>query len=122
MFISPELQDAINKVEKKKGCVLEKNLVCSVVGKMRENLKRYSRPITREQYFEARRFSLNQACIWDEETRPFYRSLIGTFFGKHGGLQKSRCKKNKQPLSRKKSGCVLGTFVDKKTNQICLDI
>ncbi len=92
-MISPELQTALEKVQKKyPDVVFEQYLMKIFIGKLSELKENMS-------FGEAMRYALNHVNIRDKKTRSAYSSLAGTYFGRRGRLQQARGKTTQKKKS-----------------------
>ena len=73
-----ELQSAIAATEHAQGGKIDFSLAEVFLSALGEKKKEV------EDFGEAIRLSLNDACIWDEEKRHLYASLVGFFYGRRG--------------------------------------
>ncbi len=73
---------AIGRAEKKHGVDIEPSLAELLLEKVADLKEGHA-------FVDAIRFALNGCKIWDDK-RPAYRSLIGFYFGPHGGRVRAR--------------------------------
>jgi len=109
-MISPELQTALEKVQKKHpDVVFEQYLMRIFIGKLSELKENMP-------FGEAMRYALNHVNLWDKKVRSAYSSLAGTYFGRRGRLQKAHGKTTpkKKHIPRK--------IVDNVSGQYEMDI
>ncbi len=83
-----ELNRAIGSAKQKHSYPIDKHLAFLVIqslGKLKEDC----------DFKEARRYALNECCIWGPEARKAYNSVACSYFGAHGG-RKGRPEKKKK--------------------------
>ena len=76
-----ELQNATQSISSKRHVALSDPLAESLARKVAELLEQ------KVEFGEAMRFALNKLCVRDITERRLYSSVMGTYFGKHGGYK-----------------------------------
>jgi len=98
MYVSPKLQDAIEKTRKKfPGVYFENNLTCKFIGGVSDFLKNSNNRLKKQGVFrKALLDALKYSNIWEDRTRAAYKSLAGAYFGPQGGRKSGQVRRSKK--------------------------